>query len=498
MARCTSTCCEIFKRSRYYIMLSKLNNKEGLLDLQHVFRFSSHGIYLFTAKSPEMQRLIAEELCDFNIVVLDYSKLNEKYSFYKLEDLVYQNQDTKIFMIINLQNAIKDQYDILNFNLSRDMLFKLKKILVFGMTEFLQEKLLLKALDLYSCFNLKVNFEDETPEKHSNYQFISVKDEFIDPGFIDDLLEDYKELLEETSESILSADIYEKMASLHGKKFEYGEALEYFFKALQIRSKIYGQEQPYIAIFYVDIGEVYRDIGDYDKALEYCFKALELREKVLGKENRDTADTYVRIGLVYNAKGEYDKALNFYFKALEIFKKVCHEEDQFIATTYNNIGMVYIFEKDYDKALEFYSNALEIYEKSLIDKEHISIAAMYSNIGIVYDCKEEYDKALEFYFKALNICEKVLRKIHPSTADIYYNLGIGYAGIGNYDKALEFYFKALEIREKAFGKEHPSTAVIYHSIGEIYHDKGEYEKAAEFNCRSLQIKEKLKGATALL
>jgi tetratricopeptide (TPR) repeat protein len=44
---------------------------------------------------------------------------------------------------------------------------------------------------------------------------------------------------------------------------------------------------------------VYYNQGDYEKALEWVQKALEIREKVLGKENPDTAMTYNNIAGVY-------------------------------------------------------------------------------------------------------------------------------------------------------------------------------------------------------
>ena len=247
------------------------------------------------------------------------------------------------------------------------------------------------------------------------------------------------------------------------------------------------------ALRYNNIGLVFNDqICDYDKALEYYFKALEIREKVLGKDHSDTAQSYNNIGTVYSDKGKYDKALEYYLKSLEIREKVLGKEHPDTAQSYNNIGNVYYSKGDYDKALEYHKEALEIQEK-VMGKEHPDTATSYNNIGIVYSRKGDYDKALEYHKEALEIREKVLGKEHPDTATSYNNIGNLYALKGDYDKALEYHLKALEIHEKVLGKEHPDTATSYNNIGYVYSDKGDYDNALEYLFMAKDIREQKLG-----
>ena len=431
------------------MMLSKGKNTDALWDLEHVLTHSNRGIYFFTANSPWMQRLVAGELKSYNIALIDFSKLNMKYSYYYIERFVNLNEDKKIFLIINLQNAMKDQYDIMNLNLSRNMLTGLKKILVFGMTEYLEDKISLKALDLYSYVTLNVSFEDETPERGFNYKFLSGSNEFIDLGFIDSLLKDY-------SEDIYSAENYESMASLYNKKFAYDESLKWYFKALEIKEKMFDNEDLTIANSYNNIGRVYKNKGDYDESLKWNFKALEIREKKLGIENIATIDSYSNISEVYRVKGDYDESLKWQLKALELGEKLFGIEGPPIAAIYNNVGIVYSYRGDYEKALEFYFSALKIYGK-VYDEEKTVTASIYNNIGVTYSSKGNCDKALEFCFKALDIFKKMLIEGNPAIATAYNNIGEVYRYKGDYNKALEFYLKALEIRRKSLGENHPDT-----------------------------------------
>jgi tetratricopeptide (TPR) repeat protein len=55
--------------------------------------------------------------------------------------------------------------------------------------------------------------------------------------------------------------------------------------------------------------------GEYDKSLDYHFRALEIREKVFGEYHPDTVNSYNNIGIVYDKKGDYEKALEIYDKS---------------------------------------------------------------------------------------------------------------------------------------------------------------------------------------
>ena len=148
------------------------------------------------------------------------------------------------------------------------------------------------------------------------------------------------------------------------------------------------------------IGQVYHyKIGDYDKALEYYFKALEIREKVLGKEHPSTANSYNNIGTVYSDMGDYDKALEYYFKDLAISEKVLGKEHPDTATSYNNIGTVYSDKGDYDKALEYLFMAKDIREQKL-GPEHPLTRKTYHNIGFVYEEMGNKEEAQKWYDKA--------------------------------------------------------------------------------------------------
>ena len=276
-----------------------------------------------------------------------------------------------------------------------------------------------------------------------------------------------------------------KYGNFLGRYAYYKESIEVNMRFIQLSEETNGQNE-ITASSYNNIGAVYDDLGDYDKALEYHFKALEIRKDVLGENNADTAGSYNNIGNVYDKLGDYDKALEYHFKALEIFKEVLGENHPNTAMSYGNIGVVYVKLRDYDKALEYLFKDLEIY-KEILGENHHDTAMSYNNIGVVYVKLRDYDKALEYQNKALEIRKAVLGENHPDIATSYLNIGAVYDILGNYDKALELYNKALEIKKAVLGENHPDIATSYLNIGISYHRLGDYDKALEYYFKALEI-----------
>ena len=77
---------------------------------------------------------------------------------------------------------------------------------------------------------------------------------------------------------------------------------------------------------YNNIGLIFHNRGEYDNALEYYFKAFDIRKNILGEGHSNTADSYHNIGVVFYNKGEYNKALEYIFHAFEIYEKLLGKE----------------------------------------------------------------------------------------------------------------------------------------------------------------------------
>ena len=295
------------------------------------------------------------------------------------------------------------------------------------------------------------------------------------------------------------AKVYHECAWCLENILQYGKAIEYYLKAIEIKEEVYGENvNASLAASYNNIGYVYEELGEAEKALEYKLKALQIYETIYAENSNhpDLAMSYNNIGYTYDELGEYKKALEYYLKALQIYETIYAENPNHpdLALSYNNIGYTYGGLGEHEKALEYKLKALQIYEAVYTDNpNHPALARSYNNIGSTYNDLGEHEKALEYYLKALQIYETVYAEYpnHPDLATSYNNIGYVYNDLGENEKALEYYLKALRIREIIYAEypNHPDLAASYNNIGCLYNNLGETEKALEYKLKALQIRE---------
>ena len=209
-----------------------------------------------------------------------------------------------------------------------------------------------------------------------------------------------------------------------------------------------------LAYAYNNLGAAHRDIGEYGKALEYMLKGMEIRKRISGEDAFITAASYNNVGLTYSDLGKYKKALEYQMKGLTICERVLSEGHPDLATSYNNVGITYHALGDYENALKYGMKALTIRE-NLLGENHPDLAASYNNIGGVYRALNEHKKALGYHMKALEIRKRVLLGDHPSIAESYNHIAYIYSCLDDLQTAARYIRRAVEIAEKRLPEGHP-------------------------------------------
>ena len=92
---------------------------------------------------------------------------------------------------------------------------------------------------------------------------------------------------------------------------EYNEALEYYDKALVIYNEQLGEHYR-VATCLDSVGTCYSKKGKYETALTYFFKALDMRKKIFGEEHVYIADSYWAIGSFHTDKEDHKHAILYY------------------------------------------------------------------------------------------------------------------------------------------------------------------------------------------
>ena len=312
------------------------DNQESYETISWILDNADMGFFIVTAPH-RMQREIAERYETSKVEIYDYAQNASSFSYPELSAWADSRMDADFLFVLNMQVAIRDENDMLSFNLSRDMLSKKHKAWLFFMTKDLENRLSTFAFDIYSYVRLKAHFLPEKEDELGRQEFMTYDiDDHVNIEKAREALERYRDLEEELTslpldttprEQLLSAAItLSNIAKLYRNCADYANALRLLEITRDIRETHLGTWHPDTASIYNDIAIVYNDQGDYGKALEWNDKALAIREKTLGKEHPDTANTYNNIAFTYYKQGDYGRALELLVKALAIMKKTLGEE----------------------------------------------------------------------------------------------------------------------------------------------------------------------------
>ncbi|CAF4999990.1 unnamed protein product, partial [Rotaria sp. Silwood1] len=225
---------------------------------------------------------------------------------------------------------------------------------------------------------------------------------------------------------------------------------------------------------HLDIHIVYRNLGNvayiknnYDQSLEYHLKSLEIKKRLFKNDDSNIADSYNCLGIVYFNKNNYKQAINSYEKALKILNSTSDNDHSKIAACLNNISLVYRTEQNYSKALEYYKKVLDI-EKKYLSEDHIDLGQTYHNIGALYWCCGFYDNAMEYYNLSLENKYRYLPSNHSSIAMTLENIGLIHENKNNVQEALKYYREAAAIYRQTLSSTHSDILQIENNISRAY------------------------------
>ncbi len=190
----------------------------------------------------------------------------------------------------------------------------------------------------------------------------------------------------------------------------YPESESLFLRAIAVR--------PSDEFIYIDIGKLYRNMGDSEKALAVFKKAEALNP------NQSLLWSYGYAEL-YNTLDEYDKAEAADLRALSI-----DPSDHF---TYLSLGNVYRREKKYDDAVQAYLKSIELDPKS----------EAYFGLGYTFLEQNKLDES-ESWFK------KYIGVFPAPRGEVYSGLGLIAKERGQYFKAIQYFVYAHYLDSSSF------------------------------------------------
>lgn len=226
----------------------------------------------------------------------------------------------------------------------------------------------------------------------------------------------------------------------------------------------------------MNIGLVYRYLGDFWSAIEFNQKGLNIAKDVFNTELERKA--YVSLGVCYSSLGDFKNSIQFHQQAFCIAKETGNKDEE--GRVCLSIGVGYDSLNDFKTAIEFYRQALSIAKQ--IENKELAVKA-YNNLGGAYHSLRDFKTAIEYHQRALQTAKEVGNKDTEGLA--YYHLGLGYHSLGDFKTSIEFNQHALSIA-KAVGNKTTEEAAC-HNLGLDYQSLCDFNTAIEFHQQALSI-----------
>jgi tetratricopeptide (TPR) repeat protein len=194
----------------------------------------------------------------------------------------------------------------------------------------------------------------------------------------------------------------------------YAEARNFAERALAIREKVLGPNDPDTASSLNNLAVVLEKLGDLDGSRKLKERALAIRETVLGPDDFVTSISLNNLGFLLLQLGELDGARGYLERALAIREKKLGPEDPGTALSLNNLGRVLLMQGEFTKAEPLLKRSLAIREARL-GVDHLDTAYSANNIGHLLQSKGDLTGARLQHRRALAIFERTLGTEHPTT-----------------------------------------------------------------------------------
>jgi len=265
------------------------------------------------------------------------------------------------------------------------------------------------------------------------------------------------------------------IGSIYTKWGKFDEASRYFQQSLELSDDL--SDKAWVHAYMADM-EIER--ANYGDALEYCHKAIQM----FGEINEEIGESYIyhSYGRIYDALGRHEKALENFNLSSEIGLKYDLLADE--GRVLISIGEVYQAWRKYDKALECYRQATQITE-DLGDK--LGYGCVLDSIGKLQEELGNYEESIDTLQQSRQIFEEMGSLGNLSVA--LNHLGLVFQKTGNYKEATIYYQKSMQIK-KEVDDMHGLSSVL-NNIGKLEREQKNYSKAIYNHKEALEIVEPL-------
>jgi len=274
---------------------------------------------------------------------------------------------------------------------------------------------------------------------------------------------------------------------------QYQKAREQLERALALRSKLFGEEDPKTLRTSHRLARTAYLLGNYREAEALNSKTLAVQRRVLGVKNRETLISMNALAVIYSLEGKDGQAEELGRQTLELRRRVLGPEDPDTLTSMDNLGVYCLNQGKYAQAEALHSQTVEIRRRVRGPEAPDTLASMI-NLASDYSDQGKYAQAEALSSQTLEIIRRVMGPEQDNTLLTMDLLAGVYANEGKYRQAEALFSQTLETFRRVRGPAHPFTLQVISDFAAMYQQQGKYALAERYASQSLAGRRQALGA----
>jgi CHAT domain-containing protein len=232
-------------------------------------------------------------------------------------------------------------------------------------------------------------------------------------------------------------------------------------------------------------------LGDNESAIYYLNQLYQLRKKMYGANSYRTASTLINLGILYKNIGELDVAI----EKLKVAEKLYIDEFggnySRLGPLYGNMGNIYSTKGDYSKALEYlnYARIITLKDNQTQDE---NLKRIIYNISDAQFKLGLYDEVVRSSIENLNT---TIPELKPRYYDLIAN---AYLKLKKYDLAEQNFLLAIKSWSEIYDEENIEYADQYLAYSSFLLDQQKFDKAFFYISKAKPLALRLHGEKSLI
>jgi len=275
---------------------------------------------------------------------------------------------------------------------------------------------------------------------------------------------------------LLEASIRHTLGEAYIQVSEQDLATNQLSRALELRNRWLGPENPETTRTLNLLGKAHIDAGHPEKAVQCYTQLREIGEKQYGRGSEETESAIHNLALAYHSAGMTKKAIELFEGIGEQRRKKYGENDSSYLSTLGSLASAYKSDNQNEKAIELYEKARDGYLKTK-GLDHPDVILLMNNLAGAYESVGRHGDALLLFQDQVKRADKNLGPDHAQSLMSRHNLAHALLEQNRVEEALPVFEDLLPLVEKKLGPDHKGTLTIQHNLARAYMGAGREEEA---------------------